>query len=99
MRTGVYFTVSLTDPATAGADQRSQWVAKIKTDLSELSPQTQLVTAGREYSEHGFVNPAVYYASTVLFPTAEALRERDQLYVYGRYGTHIPRGRERGGSP
>jgi len=62
-------------------------MAKIKSDISKLSPETRLVAAGREYSEHGFVNPAVYHASTVLFPTAQAMRDRAQEYVYARRGT------------
>ena len=66
-------------------------MAKIKPDLSKLSPETRLVAAGREYSEHGFVNPAVYHASTVLFPTAQALHDRKQDYVYARRGTPTSR--------
>lgn len=65
----------------------AQAMAKSKPDLSTLSPQTKLVTAGRDYAENGFVNPAVYHGSTVLFPTAEALHDRSQTYVYGRRGT------------
>ena len=66
-------------------------MAKIKPDLSKLSPETRLVAAGREYSEHGFVNPAVYHASTVLFLTAQALHDRKQDYVYARRGTPTSR--------
>ncbi len=66
-------------------------MSKTKPDLSKLSPETRLVTAGREYSEHGFVNPAVYHGSTVLFPTAQALHDRSQTYVYGRRGTPTSR--------
>lgn len=65
----------------------AQAMAKAKPDLSSLSPQTRLVTAGRDYAENGFVNPAVYHGSTVLFPTAQALHDRTQPYVYGRRGT------------
>jgi cystathionine beta-lyase len=66
-------------------------MSKIKPDLSKLSPETRLVAAGREYSEHGFVNPAVYHASTVLFPTAQALHDLDQEYRYARRGTPTSR--------
>jgi cystathionine beta-lyase len=66
-------------------------MSKSKADLSHLSPQTRLVAAGREYTEHGFVNPAVYHGSTVLFPTAQALHERTQTYLYGRRGTPTSR--------
>lgn len=64
---------------------------KTKPDLSSLSPQTRLVAAGREYSEHGFVNPAVYHASTVLYPTVQTLRDRSQKYDYARAGTPTSR--------
>jgi cystathionine beta-lyase len=66
-------------------------MSKTKPDLSALSPQTQLVAAGRDYAEHGFVNPAVYHGSTVMFPTAQAFRERKQPYTYGRRGTPTSR--------
>ena len=50
-----------------------------------------LVTAlGRDpLRQHGVVNPPVYHASTILFPSVaamEAARPRDGTY-YGRYGT------------
>ena len=66
-------------------------MAKAKPDLSALSPATRLVAAGREYTEHGFVNPAVYHASTVLFPSVEVLHDRSQQYGYGRRGTPTSR--------
>lgn len=52
-----------------------------------LQPATRMVTAAREYSEHGMVNPAVYHASTVLFPDTASLHARNQPYTYGRRGT------------
>ena len=36
---------------------------------------------------HGFVNPPVVRASTVLFPDYETIRDRNQKYKYGTYGT------------
>jgi len=36
---------------------------------------------------HGFVNPPVVRASTVLFPDYETMRDRKQQYVYGTRGT------------
>jgi cysteine-S-conjugate beta-lyase len=72
----------------------NDYMAKAKPDLSTLSPQTRLVAAGREFTEHGFVNPAVYHASTVLFPTAQTLHDRSQNYVYARRGTPTSRGLE-----
>jgi cysteine-S-conjugate beta-lyase len=56
-----------------------------------LRPETKLVAAGRSYSEHGMVNPAVYRASTILYPTVEALTERRQKYTYARRGTPTSR--------
>lgn len=66
-------------------------MSKTAPDLSTLSPQTRLVAAGRDYAEHGFVNPPVYHGSTVLFPTAQSLHDRSQTYVYGRRGTPTSR--------
>lgn len=58
-----------------------------------MKPDTLLTVAGRDpEANFGIVNPPVYHASTVLFPTLEALdnawrnRRPDKVY-YGRYGT------------
>lgn len=58
-----------------------------------MKPDTRLTTAGRDpKANFGIVNPPVYHASTVLFPTLEQLelasrhREPGKVY-YGRYGT------------
>lgn len=66
-------------------------MSKSKPDLSTLAPETRLVAAGRDYAEHGFVNPAVYHGSTILFPSAQSLHDRSQTYVYGRRGTPTSR--------
>ena len=59
-----------------------------KTPKSPLKPDTVLVTAGRDTKgQHGFVNPAVYHASTVLYPTAEDQVAHRSRYQYGRRGT------------
>jgi cystathionine beta-lyase len=59
-----------------------------KTPKSPLKPETVLVTAGRDTKgQHGFVNPAVYHASTVLYPTAEDQVAHRSRYQYGRRGT------------
>ena len=51
-------------------------------------PETRLVHAGRHPEEHfGFVNPPVYHASTVLYPTGEDLAAHRSRYQYGRRGT------------
>ena len=38
-------------------------------------------------SYHGFVNPPVVHASTVLFPDAQTMATRNQKYTYGTRGT------------
>ncbi len=49
---------------------------------------TKVVTAGRDpKSHHGFVNPPVYHASTVLYPSAEDFAAHRARYQYGRRGT------------
>jgi cystathionine beta-lyase len=53
-----------------------------------LKPATRVVVGGRNPSaNHGFVNPPVYHASTVLYPTAEDFLARRSRYLYGRRGT------------
>lgn len=55
---------------------------------SEFRPDTKLVVGGRDpAANHGFVNPAVYHASTVLYPTAGDLIAHRGRYHYGRRGT------------
>src|SRR5476651_578517 len=59
-----------------------------KPPKNPLKPETQLVNAGREpKAYHGFVNPPVYHASTVLYPTAEDQVAHRSRYQYGRRGT------------
>lgn len=63
-------------------------IAMAKTPKTPLKPETRLVTAGRDTKgQHGFVNPAVYHASTVLYPTAEDQVAHRSRYQYGRRGT------------
>jgi cysteine-S-conjugate beta-lyase len=55
---------------------------------SNLKADTRLVTAGRDpASFHGFVNPPVVHASTVLYPNAADLVAHKARYQYGRRGT------------
>ena len=59
-----------------------------KPPKAPLKPETRLVTAGRDTKgQYGFVNPAVYHASTVLYPTAEDQVAHRARYQYGRRGT------------
>jgi cystathionine beta-lyase len=54
----------------------------------DLKPATRLVVAGRNpQSYHGFVNPPVYHASTVIYPNASDLVAYRAPYRYGRRGT------------
>src|SRR5436190_7808236 len=56
--------------------------------VPETRPATRLVTGGRKVAaQHGFVNPPVYHASTVLYPNAEDFLARRSRFVYGRRGT------------
>lgn len=55
-------------------------------------PDTRLTTAGRDpASNYGIINPPVYHASTVTFPSVEALTKAGQNkfegVYYGRFGT------------
>lgn len=51
-------------------------------------PSTRLVTAGRDpFAYHGFVNPPVFHASTVLYPSSEDYTAHRNRYAYGRRGT------------
>jgi len=59
-----------------------------------MNDDTLLITAGRSPEDnHGIVNPPVYHASTVLFPTVAELersqkeRLQNDSVFYGRYGT------------
>ena len=54
--------------------------------------ETLLVDVGRDpFHNHGVVNPPVYHASTIVFPTLAALEESDHTPYegtrYGRRGT------------
>src|SRR6187551_3885582 len=53
-----------------------------------LKPETRLVTGGRDTEAfYGFVNPPVYHASTVLYPSADDQVAHRARYSYGRRGT------------
>jgi cystathionine beta-lyase len=70
------------------ANRSDPQIAMAKTPKTPLSPETRLVAAGRDTKgQHGFVNPPVYHASTVLYSTAEDQVAHRSRYQYGRYGT------------
>jgi cystathionine beta-lyase len=55
---------------------------------STAKSATRFVTGGRDpFSYHGFVNPPVYHASTVLYRTAQDYLAHRSRYTYGRRGT------------
>jgi cysteine-S-conjugate beta-lyase len=59
-----------------------------KHDAAALKPDTRLVTGGRDpFANHGFVNPPVYHASTVLYRSTDDLIAHRGRYQYGRRGT------------
>jgi cystathionine beta-lyase len=74
----------------AKAERRGicRMVKKPGSGKPELKTDTRLVTGGRDpFSYHGFVNPPVHHASTVLYPTADDMLANRGRYHYGRRGT------------
>lgn len=56
--------------------------------MTKKKQDTAIVTAGRNpEANFGIVNPPVYHASTVLYPTLEAVKAHTQPVTYGRRGT------------
>ncbi len=59
-----------------------------KTLLAGAGVNTRLSHIGNNPADyHGFVNPPVVHASTVLFPDARTMETRAQKYTYGTRGT------------
>jgi cystathionine beta-lyase len=57
-------------------------------DGGNYKPDTKLATGGRNpFAHYGYVNPPVYHASTLLYPTAEDFLAHRGPYQYGRRGT------------
>jgi cystathionine beta-lyase len=78
----------------AGDQTKSTGKAKAKPDLSNKALDTQLSHLGRDsHAFHGFVNPPLVRASTVLFDSVEAMEARADdsplkpKYSYGLTGT------------
>lgn len=60
---------------------------KNNTSKSETKLDTKLAHAGRDPANfHGFVNPPVVHASTVLYPDSQTLVTGSQKYSYARRG-------------
>ena len=58
------------------------------TFLQNAGINTRLSHIGNSpFDFHGFVNPPVVHASTVLFPNARVMETHDQKYTYGTRGT------------
>lgn len=58
------------------------------SDKRNWGINTRLAHGGHDpASYHGFVNPPVVHASTVLFPDAATMESRNQKYTYGTRGT------------
>src|SRR5690242_17861983 len=82
---------------SSAAAAKSLWCKCMKTSGADgtLPPQqaaTRLVAAGRDPAvQKGFVNPAVFHGSTVLYPTAEDLHAHRAEYTYGRHGSPTTR--------
>ncbi|RZI60492.1 MAG: cystathionine beta-lyase [Zymomonas sp.] len=57
------------------------------SDAGANGPNTRLIHSDDPQNRHGFVNPAVYHASTVLFTDTQAMRSRKSKYIYGLRGT------------
>ncbi|MGO7422240.1 PLP-dependent transferase, partial [Rhizobium ruizarguesonis] len=56
--------------------------------LQNAGINTRLTHIGNDpFDYHGFINPPVVHASTVLFPNARAMETRTQKYTYGTRGT------------
>src|SRR5690606_1356975 len=70
-----------------------QWGAQERIAMTKRIPRTagvntRLAHGGNDpHDYHGFVNPPVVHASTVLFPNAETLLNGSQKYTYGTRGT------------
>jgi cystathionine beta-lyase len=76
------------NPRHGGPEMKERTMA-VGADLDDsFAPATRLVVGGRDpATNHGFVNPPVHHASTVLYPTAEDFLARRARYLYGRRGT------------
>jgi cystathionine beta-lyase len=63
-------------------------MSKKQNLLDGAGPNTRLAHIGHDpHSFHGFINPPVVHASTVLFPDSRTMETRAQKYTYGTRGT------------
>src|SRR5262245_22845348 len=75
-----------TDRRRHGREGRDTMTKKIEGGPSRpVKPATRLVTGGRDpFAHHGYVNPPVYHASTLLHRSAEDYLAHRGRYQYGR---------------
>src|ERR1700733_387788 len=72
--------------STAGKDSMAKSTDGKPHDSHKSA--TRLVNGGRDpFEHHGFINPPVYHASTVVYRTAEDFAAHRGRYLYGRRGT------------
>jgi len=59
-----------------------------QSKMKKYQTDTQLTHTGNHPDAyHGFVNPPVVHASTVLYPDYDTMKNRKQKYTYGTRGT------------
>lgn len=77
------------NPPFIPRNQKAQGFMKDRKDmLAGAGTDTKLCHIGHDPSSfHGFVNPPVVHASTVLFPDVKTMETRAQKYTYGTRGT------------
>ena len=79
-------TLEEDSPTFAGIHGVQQMTIRDNTHKKRLD--TALVHSGRDSrNNHGFVNPPVIHASTVLFDSVETMQSGKARYKYGRRGT------------
>ena len=69
-------------------------MSKKAPQFDKLGARTKLVAAGREFTDYGIVNPAVYHASTITFDDLASYLDKSLPYRYGRRGTPTSRAAE-----
>jgi cysteine-S-conjugate beta-lyase len=76
------------DPTQAPGAHDASLVGAHDAPLVGAHDATRIIHDHRDPSAtHGFVNAPAYRGSTVLFPTLDKIRTRDQAFTYGRRGT------------
>jgi cystathionine beta-lyase len=85
--------VAATAPGAENAQSGEDFIAMSKAEggapaIPQNKPDTKVTLGGRNpFAHHGYVNPPVYHASTLLYRTAEDYLDHRGPYHYGRRGT------------